>query len=99
MAESQKVILSAPKIIGAYSLDKDRNYINDITGLKYLKLPNLESVIDLNEGKYLDKGTEYDTLESKLSKLQDILWKSLQILLKIKELRLILFVSVELYQF
>jgi len=58
------VILSDPEIIGAYSLDEDRQYKNDMSGLKYLKIPNLNKItINLNEGDYKDKAKNYDTLE------------------------------------
>lgn len=58
------VILSDLEIIGAYSLDGDRNYKNDMSGLKYLKIPDLKTnYINLNEGDYKDKAKVYDTLE------------------------------------
>ncbi|XP_070510098.1 decapping and exoribonuclease protein-like [Chironomus tepperi] len=58
------VTLSDPVIIGAYSLDGDRKYKNDLSALKYLKIPNFKkNSINLNEGNYKDKDKKYDTME------------------------------------
>lgn len=60
----ENISLSDPEIIGAYSLDGERNYKNDMSGLKYLKIPDLKNnFINLNEGDYKDKAKVYDTLE------------------------------------
>jgi len=64
MAELLEVRFSDPEIIGAYSLDGDRQYKNDMSGLKYLKIPNInEAPINLKDGEYKGKTGEYDILE------------------------------------
>ncbi|KAL7024513.1 hypothetical protein ACKWTF_013074 [Chironomus riparius] len=64
MTESREISLSDSEIIGAYSLDGDRKYKNEMSGLKYLKIPDLiKNHINLNEADYKDKAKNYDTLE------------------------------------
>jgi RAI1 like PD-(D/E)XK nuclease len=47
--------ISNPEIVGAYSVDKNRNYQGDIGNLKYLKWPEPSKSIDLRPGEYVDK--------------------------------------------
>lgn len=56
------VNIQKPSIIGAYSLNSDRKYQNDMSQLRYLKIPKVVD-FDLKDGEFVEKDPNYDPME------------------------------------
>ncbi|KAG5671407.1 hypothetical protein PVAND_001605 [Polypedilum vanderplanki] len=50
----EHISMTPAVIVGAYSIDRNRNYQDGLKNLKYLKIPK-EINFDLNQGLYIDK--------------------------------------------